>query len=260
MTTCAACSLLTHDRDGDGKTDLWGSMIDVSWDRIQVHVNGWGGHFADPADPSLCKMGAPEALAALEWLRARMWDDRVMATLPDVDRLGTQAAFIAQKVAMVEDGSWSLKSILSKPSSVWVLLPSLPGPVRKVTLATTDGFGIYAGTKHPDAAWELVKFLISKDYGRAMARAAFLQPARSSIINDWIGYVRAEYPQQTKDMDLAAFAEGQRKGYSVVAEVLANMATAQSIAQDAWDRILTLGQAPTDSMIDAAQKIQAAQE
>ena len=217
--------LLTHDRDGDGKTDLWGSMIDVSWDRIQVHVNGWGGHFADPADPSLCKMGAPEALAALEWLRARMWDDRVMATLPDVDRLGTQAAFIAQKVAMVEDGSWALKSILSKAQFRLGVAPFPAGPVRKVTLATTDGFGIYAGTKNPEAAWELVKFLISKDYGRAMARAAFLQPARSSIIDDWIGYVRAEYPQQTKDVDLAAFAEGQRKAYSVVAEVLPNMAS-----------------------------------
>jgi len=38
-----AMKRLTHDRDGDGHTDLWGSMVDVSWDRIQVHVNGWGG-------------------------------------------------------------------------------------------------------------------------------------------------------------------------------------------------------------------------
>ncbi len=126
---------------------------------------------------------------------------------------------------MVEDGSWALKSILSKAQFRLGVAPFPAGPVRKVTLATTDGFGIYAGTKNPEAAWELVKFLISKDYGRAMARAAFLQPARSSIIDDWIGYVRAEYPQQTKDVDLAAFAEGQRKAYSVVAEVLPNMAS-----------------------------------
>ena len=30
----AAMKLLTHDRDGDGNTDLWGSMMDVSWERI----------------------------------------------------------------------------------------------------------------------------------------------------------------------------------------------------------------------------------
>ena len=60
--------------------------------------------------------------------------------------------------------------------------------------------------------------------------------------------------------DLAAFAEGQLKGYSVVAEVLANMGDATRIAQDAWDKILTLGQKPTESMLVAAQQIQDAQK
>ena len=255
-----AMTLLTHDRNGDGATDLWGSMMDVSWDRVQMHVNAYGGHFVDPDNPAICRMGDPEALAAVEWLRARMWDDRVMAKLPDVDRMGPTDAFIAQRVAMVEDGSWSLKNILSKAGFRFGLAPLPAGPVRRVTLATTDGFGIYAHTEHPDAAWELMKFLISKDYGRAMAKAAFLQPARASIVGDWIGYVREEFPAQTKDLDLAAFAEGQLQGYSVVAEIFPNMATAQTIAQDAWDQILTLGQAPTDSLIQAAKSIQAAQE
>jgi multiple sugar transport system substrate-binding protein len=251
---------LTHDRNGDGRTDLWGSMMDVYWDRVQVHVNGWGGHFVDPDNPAISRMADPPALAALEWLRARMWDDRVMAKLSDVERLSPTDAFLAQKVAMVEDGSWSLKTILSKASFRLGVAPFPAGPVRKVTLATTDGFGIYAGTTNPEAAWELVKFLVGKDYGRAMARAAFLQPARLSIVNDWIGYVRDQFPEQAGSMELAAFAEGQAKGYSVVAEIFPNMAAAQTIAQDAWDKILTLGQAPAQSMVEASQKIQAAQE
>ncbi len=256
----AAMKRLTHDRNGDGKTDLWGSMTDVYWDRIQVYVNAWGGHFVDPDNPTISRMADQPALAALEWLRARMWDDRVMAKMQDVGRLSPTDAFLAQKVAMVEDGSWSLKNILSKALFRVGVAPLPSGPVRRVTLATTDGFGIYTRTKNPDAAWELVKFLISKDYGRAMARAAFLQPARLSIVNDWIGYVKEQFPEKAKDMDLLAFAEGQAKGYSVVAEIFPNMAAAQTIAQDAWDKILTLGQAPTDSMIEASKQIQAAQE
>ncbi len=254
-----AMMLLTRDRDRDGKIDLWGSMLDVYWDRIQVHVNEWGGHFVDPDDPAICRMCDPEALAALEWLRARMCDNRIMATLPDVDRLSTRQAFITEKIAMVEDGSWALKDILSNARFRIGVAPFPSGPVRRVTLSTTDGFGIYAGTKHPDAAWELLKFLISKDYGRAMARADFLQPARASILEDWMGYIRDQFPEPSKDVDLAAFADGQLGGYSVVAEIFANMADAQRIAQDAWDQILTLGQAPTESMIDASKKIQAAQ-
>lgn len=254
-----AMKLLTKDRDRDGKTDLWGSMVDVTWDRIQVHANQWGGHFVDPDDPRRSLMGEPQAMAALEWLRARMWDDRVMAALPDVNRLGTREAFVARRLAMVEDGSWALKDILSNARFQVGVAPLPSGPVRRATLATTDGFGIYAGTKHPEAAWELMKFLISKEYGRAMAKANFLQPARASLVEDWIGYIRDEFPAQTQEMDLAAFAEGQRQGYSVVAEIFSNMADAKQIAQDAWDQILTLGLAPTESMLDASEKIQTLQ-
>ena len=32
-----------------GEQNLWGSMVDISWERLQVHANGWGGHFVDPA-------------------------------------------------------------------------------------------------------------------------------------------------------------------------------------------------------------------
>jgi multiple sugar transport system substrate-binding protein len=252
--------LLTRDRNRDGKTDLWGSMVDVYWDRIQVHVNGWGGHFVDPEDPAHSLMGEPEALAALEWLRARMWDDHCMATLPDVDRMTTRQAFISGKIAMVEDGSWALKDILSGADFRIGVAPFPSGPARKVTLATTDGFGIFAGTKHPEAAWQLMKFLISKDYGRAMARADFLQPARASLVGDWISYIQEQFPVQTHEVDLAAFAEGQIKGYSVVAEIFANMGDAMRIAQDAWDQILTLGQKPTESMITASQQIQERQK
>jgi multiple sugar transport system substrate-binding protein len=160
---------------------------------------------------------------------------------------------------MVEDGSWALKDILTLASFRIGVAPFPAGPVRRATLVTTDGFGIYAGTKYPEAAWELVKFLISKEYGRAMAKANFLQPARASLVDDWIGYIRDEFPEQSRDMNLAAFAEGQRSGNSVVAEIFANMADAKRIAQEAWDQILTLGLASTESMLSTAEQIQAAQ-
>jgi len=247
---------LTHDRGGDGKTDLWGSMLDISWDRIQIHVNGWGGHLVDPNDPTRCLMCEPEAMAALEWIRARMWDDRIMATPLDVQNMSTRQAFIAGRVAMVEDGSWALKDILSGANFRVGIVPFPAGPARRVTLATTDGFGIYAGTKYPDAAWELVKFLISQAYGRAMAQASFLQPARAFLVDEWVSFIRQEFPQKARDVDIAAFADGHIKGYSVTGEILANMADAKPIAYAAWDQILTLGQAPTEQITSACQQIE----
>ena len=254
----AAMKKLTM-RSGD-QTVQWGSMFDPSWDRIQMHVNGWGGHYVDPNDPRKCAMSAPPALKAMDWLRARIWDDKVMPTLLDVGNVSTRQAFIDGKIAMVEDGSWALKDILDGTTFRVGVAPFPAGPQRHVTLASTDGFGIYAGTKHPEAAWEFLKFLISKDYGRAMAKAALLQPSRSSLVQDWAGFIRQGYPNKAKDLDIDAFADGQVKGYSVTAEIFSNMVGVHEIAQTKWDQIFTLGKAPISDMANVCREIETIQQ
>ena len=235
-------------------------MTNMSWERLQVHVNAWGGHFVDPNDHTKSQMAHPSTLQALEWLRARMWDDKVMATELDVQNKGTQEAFIAGQLAMVEEGSWALKNVLAN-ANFRVGLATFPaGPARKATLATKDGFGIYAGTKHPEAAWELVKFLISKEYGRAMAKAQFLQPARESLVEEWVQFVRTEFPDKTKDLNIAVFADGHRNGYSVTGEEFANQADAERLADTAWQQIFTLGQSPVDILKDISGKIEESQQ
>ena len=255
-----AMKRLTHDRDADDRIDLWGSIIDLSWDRIQVHVNGWGGHFVDPEDPTKSRMADAQALEAMEWLRARMWDDLVMARPLDVQNMGTQQAFISQKVAMSEDGSWALKNILSNAKFRIGVAPLPSGPARRVTLATTDGFGIYKDTRHPQDAWELLKFLISKDYGRAMAKANFLQPARASLVQDWVEFIREEFPEQVKEMDIPVFAEGHIQGYSVVAEIFPNMVEAKQLVYSAWDQIFLLGEQPVDLMKNVSRQVEVLQK
>lgn len=256
----AAMKRLSGDRDGDGVQDLWGSMVDISWDRLQIHINGWGGHLVDPDDATRCRMADPQALEALEWIRARMWDDHVMASFLDVENVMTRQAFIEQKVAMVEDGSWALKDILNGADFRVGVAPFPAGPVRRVTLATTDGWGIYAQTKHPDAAWEFLKFLIGQEFGRAMARTEFLQPARASLIEDWVRAIRTQFPDRAKDVNIAAFADGHLKGYSVTAEIFENMALAKSLTYAAWDEIFTLGRAPVSTLQDVCRQIELGQQ
>jgi multiple sugar transport system substrate-binding protein len=255
-----AMQRLTHDRNMDGRTDLWGSMVDISWDRIQVHVNEWGGHFVDPDDPSKSQISRPEALAAMEWLRTRMWDEKVMATSLDVRNVDISVAFSNQQIAMVEDGSWALKDILTGSNFRLGVVPFPSGPVKRATISTTDGFGIYARTRYPDAAWEFLKFLISNDYSRAMAQANYLQPARASMVDEWIQIIKNDFPEKTKDLDLNAFADGQKKGYSVTAEIFANMADARRLTLSAWQQIFTLGMAPIEMMKSVSDQIEAAQK
>lgn len=188
-----------------------------------------------------------------------MWVDRLMASPLDVKNLETRHAFSQGLLAMVEDGSWALKDILENAPFRVGVAPFPAGPKRRVTLATTDGFGIFAGTKHPEAAWELLKFLVSRDYGRAMAQAHLLQPARASLVEEWTQTVRQQYPLQTTEMDLEAFAAGHLEGYSTTAEIFANMSAARPLAQAAWEQIFTLGQGPVAAMREVSAQIQAAQ-
>lgn len=255
-----AMKRLTVDRDGDGEIDQWGSILDISWDRIQMHVNGWGGHFVHPDDPKRSLLAEPEALEAMEWIRARIWDDRVMASPLDVQNMGPLLAFATGKVAMAEDGSWALKDALTRANFRIGVAPFPAGPVRRVTLATTDGFGIYKNTRYPGECWELMKFLISREYGRAMAETNFLQPARASLVEEWAGYIRDEFPEKARDIDIAAFADGHIKGYSVVAEVFANMTESKRLIDAAWDKIFTLGQEPVEIMKEVSRKVEEAQE
>ena len=93
-----------------------------------------------------------------------------------------------------------------------------------------------------------------------MARSHFLQPARASLVDEWVGFVRAEYPDKAKEIDIAAFADGHLKGYSVIAETFANQADAQRLAAPAWEKIFTLGQAPVDQIKAVSAQIEQAQQ
>lgn len=248
----AAMTALTLDNDGDGGVDTWGSTFDPIYDRVQIHVNSFGGHFANPDDPADCVLDEPEAVAALDWLRARIWDDRVMATTLALSRQETREAFWEGRVAMVEDGSWALKDILANADFRVGVAPFPTGPATHATLSTTDGFAISATTEHPEEAWQLLKFLIEKEYSLAMAEANFLQPSRSTLVDDWADFVRAEFPEESSDIDLEAFADGQVEGYSVTAEVFANMQGVRTATDAAFEDILTLGLTPAQERLSQA--------
>jgi hypothetical protein len=93
-----------------------------------------------------------------------------------------------------------------------------------------------------------------------MARAHFLQPSRSSLVPEWADYIRQEYPEKTRELDIEAFADGQIKGYSVSAEIFPNMVGVGKIAKDAWDQIYKFGKAPVSVIEEVCRQIEAVQD
>jgi hypothetical protein len=93
-----------------------------------------------------------------------------------------------------------------------------------------------------------------------LAKAHLLQPARASLVEDWVSHIRAEFPEETAGMDIAAFANGQRKGYSVIAETFADQAAATRLSNAAWQGIFTLGKAPVSHLAEISRQIEATQK
>lgn len=256
----AAMEQLTVDTDGDGTPNIYGSMIDVvSEDRVQMYINNHGGHIVNPDDNTDCMLDEPEAQAGLQWLYDRMQTDKIMATALDVGNVGTQAAFINGQIAMVEDGSWALKNILENANFRIGIAPFPAGPEGRVTLATTDAYGIWANTEHPDETWELMKFLLGEEYVLAQAEAQFLQPARLSLVPAWADIIREQYPDATEDLDIEAFADGHEQGYSVVVETFANQGEVRPLLRESLDLIFTLGEEPVGYMSDVCAEIESVQ-
>jgi hypothetical protein len=104
-----------------------------------------------------------------------------------------------------------------------------------------------------------MKFLTGPEYGMAMARSHLLQPARASLVGSWVDEIKAQYPLKAADMALDVFADGHLKGYSVTAEIFPNMTAARTLAAEAWQKILVLGQEPVELLRTVADAITSAQ-
>ena len=252
----ASAMELLRIRNGSlGEPRIWPGMLDISWERVQVHINGWGGHIVDPSDSSRSLLDESAALNALTWLYEQLREKRNYATLMNVNSLGTTAAFSKGMLATVEDGSWAIKDILENASFPVGVAAFPAGPAKNVTLSSIDGFSIYAGTKYPEAAWELLKFLVSRDFGRAMISHHLLPPARASLDEEWLAEVRNQYPSQTRDMDLEVFTRSE-PGSTVTPEVFADMNFARPLVEVAWNQIFNLKTAGLDSLINVALQIE----
>jgi multiple sugar transport system substrate-binding protein len=252
----SAMELLRIRNGAMGEPKIWPGMLDFNWERIQVHINGWGGHIVDPADNSRSLLDESAALNALTWLYEQLSEKRNFANLMSVGNLSTSAAFSKGMLATVEDGSWALKDILENASFPFGVTSFPAGPAAKVTLSSIDGFGIYTGTKYPEAAWELLKFLVSRDYGRAMIRHHLLPPARISLVEEWLTEVRMQYPSQAWNMDLEAFIRSDQEGVAVTPEVFSDMGFARPLVEDAWNQIFNLKTAGLDSLINVSLQIE----
>lgn len=90
----------------------------------------------------------------------------------------------SDKVAMWIDGSLWLGFIRAARPEVDITLAPLPYNKAKITSDGGTGFGISSKTKHPDEAWEFLKYMMSDAVMKKWALAASFTPANVNVLKD----------------------------------------------------------------------------
>jgi len=119
---------------------------------------------------------------------------------PNSDQLssGVDSVFLAGKAAMFPMGSWDISTAAGATFKVgFAELPA--GPMGRKTPVNGLSPAIYAGTKHPQEAWQWVKFLTSPDCANLVGDHAVVFPAIQSGID------RAVEAFKKKGLDVSAF-------------------------------------------------------
>lgn len=158
----SASEKLTQDTDKDGRPEV-----------IGLHM-GWGGGAFRPflyqaggqiwnEDKTRTVIDSPEAVRALTYYKSLMTTYTLAKSDSQRGGLGPDKFFEAGKVAMFLDGSWRSPSLKKNAPNLNFGVAPLPRGEKALSVSSSCFWGISRGTRHPEAAWKLAKFLSSTD-------------------------------------------------------------------------------------------------
>jgi len=211
---------------------------------LQIHIRAWGAHMVDPQDHNRCGLNEPPGVEALEWCRRAIWDTRTFAYGAEMGGLGVVPLFLGERIAMMEMGPWQLGPTAEAAKFKWDLAPFPDGPGGHTSHNSVDGSFIWNGTKHPEEAWVLLKWLTSPLYGKLYAKWAFKQPSRKSLHDYWMKIVREQQPI-LQNVRLEVMTECTMSDIGMPEEMFNNDQTCKDdILGVAFDKVMLLGEKP----------------
>ncbi len=90
--------------------------------------------------------------------------------------------FLQQKVAMLVSGRWSVPVLREQAKFQWDVAPFPVGPGGQSRVGIdASGYAISAHTPHPQACFELIRFLLSAKAIAAVSQSGLIVPARPDV-------------------------------------------------------------------------------
>jgi len=183
---------LTVDKNGDGVPDQYGyaTANEYFWGAMPWIFNFGSNLLTD--DWSKSNANDPKFVAAITWIRDLIWKYKVAPPPATVDFF---PFFATGKIAMCGWGRWPVVSFNNMKFYDYDIM-YWPKVETQVTEFGVGGFPILKGTKHPEEAWKLIKYLTSKEAMAYTTGRGVSIPARRSLAYD--SKVMGEHPKHFK--------------------------------------------------------------
>jgi len=172
-----AAQKLTLLKDKDGRQVVGCLPYDISsW------LWSMGGEYADDG-LSRISFNDPRTVEAVRvfWNLRHKWN----ISVKNLNLAGSDSTsldvFERGNVGMSVSGPWSLPSYSGIKDFTWDIAPFPAGKKGRQTRYAGMGYGIWAKTKYPDEAWELLKFLQSREEQEKRATGFTDIPSRKSV-------------------------------------------------------------------------------
>ncbi len=169
---------LTIDKDGDGKTDQYGLVIEPVTEMLMPFVFQNQGNFQNP-DGSL-GITDEAFIEALEFYHGLY--EKGYATIPtDVGQGWNGDAFGREIAAMCFSGGWLIPFLKGNYTDLDWKVAEMPAGKQKATVAFTTAFAMPKDSKYKQDAWQLMNYLTGKEGMEIWTSGGIAMPSRKSV-------------------------------------------------------------------------------
>ncbi len=169
---------------------------------MSFYLHGWGASYVDPADTTRCVVDSPQAVSFGDWHFGLLQSGA--ATLNN-SRSGFAKGQLVCAIRGTDGGL--APSVVAWRGTKWRFYPMPTWPRGKFTACYSDFHGIWSGTKHPDASWELVQFLSTDlNWQRGLMHLYLNGPALKALWPEWAATVVQVAPP-LKDKNVEVFVQ-----------------------------------------------------
>lgn len=225
-----------------------GGQTEWSWLTV---ANGW--KFNDGPWATKYNYDDPKFIEAMQWYADLNLAQGVAPPLADITSLHANTIFESGKGAMTSDGSWNIGLYTGKDATVPAGFAPLPkGPQGRKSMFNGLADSIWVGTKHPDEAWQWVKFASSATCENIVGKHGVVFPAIQSGVDASLAKHKAD------GVDASAFTdEAKDPNGTFLFPITDHASEISAILAPALDSIM-LGQAKAaDVMKDTNDQINA---